>query len=294
VKAILQIASRIRSWLAHLWSRLEHRAPILRTRWRWVALAIVVAGAGLAWASLSLFVRHDATLEQVQSSRVWLVALDPSFPPFESLDESTGKPVGFDVDLAEAIAARWGVRAQIVPAGFDELVDAVSAHRVQSAISALPVFPWRVKEVSFSSPYVEAGLLLAAPAGSPITSTASLAGRRVAVEWGSEGDAQARALQSELKPAARLLPLESPEAALSAVAGGQADATIIDAISLALFNRTASTRLKAIGAPLRSDPYVVIVPRDAGGLLQAVDDALAALEADGTLSRLRAKWLAEY
>ncbi len=286
------------AWGSRTWSRFDRfAAPVLHTRWRWPALAVLVALLALVgWAGSSLLRRQDPVLQQVQASGVWRVALDPSFPPFESLDETTGKPVGFDVDLAQAIAARWGVRAEIVPAGFDELVDAVAAHRVETAISALPVTPWRVKEVSFSNPYVEAGLLLAAPPGSPITGTAGLAGRRVAVEWGSEGDAQARALQGQLRPHATVVPLESPDAALSAVAGGKADATIIDAISLAVFNRTAQApaRLKAIGPPLRSDPYVIVVPRDAGALLQAINDALVALEADGTLPKLRAKWLGEY
>ena len=52
------------------------------------------------------------------------MAMDASFPPFEDLDEA-GQPVGFDVDLAQAIAARWGVQLQIEGVGFDGLVDAV-------------------------------------------------------------------------------------------------------------------------------------------------------------------------
>jgi ABC-type amino acid transport substrate-binding protein len=266
-----------------------------RSRWKWVILAVlIVAAAGLASRLLS---RHDTTLERVQASGVWRVALDPSFPPFESLDPATGRPIGFDVDLAQAIAAHWGVRAELVPAGFDELVDAVAAHRADSAISALPEFPWRVKEVSFSASYVEAGLLLAAPPGTPITGTAGLAGRRVAVEWGSEGDAEARTLQRGAAPGMTLLPRESPEAALAEVAGGAADAALVDAISLATFNRAAGDGKKplvAIGPPLRSDPYVVVVPIDAPDLLKSINDALAALQADGTLDRLRAQWLGGY
>jgi polar amino acid transport system substrate-binding protein len=157
------------------------------------------------------------------------------------------------------------------------------------------VFPWRTREVAFSAPYVEAGLLLAAPSGTPITGTAGLAGRRVAVEWGSEGDAEARALQRAGSPGLTLAPAESPEAALAEVAHGTADAALIDAISLALFNHSpGNPRLVAIGPPLRSDPYVIVVPADAPGLLKSINDALSALQADGTLDRLRTQWLGNY
>jgi ABC-type amino acid transport substrate-binding protein len=74
------------------------------------------------------------------------------------------------------------VRAQITTVGFDELVDAVAAQRVDGAVSALPEMPWRTKEVAFTRSYIDAGLVLAVPAGSPITGADDLPGKRVAAE----------------------------------------------------------------------------------------------------------------
>jgi polar amino acid transport system substrate-binding protein len=216
--------------------------------------------------------------------------MDPSFPPFEVLDPGTRNPVGLDVDLINAIAARWGVKAEVVGVGFDELVDAVTARRVDTAISALPVFDYRAKEVAFSAPYVEAGVVLVVPSDSPIQGRADLAGRHLAAEWGSSGDAQARILQRDLEGNLQLVLRESADAALGAVLSGEADAAAVDAISLALFDKGRG-RLMPIGEPLRSDPYVAIVPIDAPKLLAAINEALAALEADGTLSQIRARWL---
>jgi ABC-type amino acid transport substrate-binding protein len=220
------------------------------------------------------------------------------------------------VDLARAIADRWGVRVEIVGVGFDQLVDAVTAHRIDSAISALPIVPHRAKEVAFSMPYFEAGVVLATPLGSAIRQPAEgsnerspepssraqvegrsrrrlaevLAGLRVAVEWGSEGDAQARRLQRELNGNLTLVLRPSADAALAAAFAGEAEAVITDAVSLALFNRNGR-KLTAVGEPLRSDPYVIVMPVAAPRLRQAVDEALAALAADGTLGDLAARWL---
>ncbi|MEJ5200472.1 MAG: transporter substrate-binding domain-containing protein, partial [Anaerolineae bacterium] len=167
-----------------------------------------------------------------------------------------------------------------------------------------PIMPHRTREVRFSEPYVEAGLVLVAPveqAANFAATTAQrgevgpwlgqiLAGRRLAVEWGSEGDAWARTVPAT--SAVQLVLRDSAEAALEAVTAGEADAAIVDAISLALHNR-AGKRLAIVGQPLRSDPYAIIVPADAPDLLREVNAALAALRADGTLAGLKARWLEE-
>jgi ABC-type amino acid transport substrate-binding protein len=273
-------------------SKIQHLTGSLRARplgrpWFWLALAAVavaVAVGGLLWE------RRDATSARIRESGVWRVGMDPSFPPFESIDPATGRPVGLDVDLVNAIAARWGVRAEIIGVGFDELVDAVAARRVDSAVSALPVFDWRTQEVSFSTPYIQAGIVLAVPRGSAIRKPEDLAGTRVAAEWGSEGDAQARELQKRLGGKMELVLRESADAAIAAVARGEADAAVTDAISLALFNKNGGD-LVAADAPLRSDPYVVVVPAGAPQLLADLNRTLEGLESDGTLAAFRAKWL---
>jgi ABC-type amino acid transport substrate-binding protein len=260
---------------------------LYRRPWFWLVLAFVMTAA---FAGVLLWARRDATSARIRESGVWRVGMDPSFPPFESIDPDTGKPVGLDVDLVDAIAARWGIRAEIVSLGFDELVDAVAARRVDSAASALPVFEWRTEEVAFSVPYINAGVVLAVPPGSSIRGPDDLAGKRVAAEWGSEGDAQARELQRRLEGNLELVLRESSDAAMEAVTGGEADAAVTDAISLALYERSGG-ELIAVGQPLRNDPYVIVVPKGAPVLLDDLNRTLVAMDADGTLAALRAKWL---
>jgi polar amino acid transport system substrate-binding protein len=274
--------SRIRRLMTSLRQARQFRRPVL-----WLALGLALAAL---LAGAFLWLRRDDTSARIRDSGVWRVGMDPSFPPFESIEPSTGRPVGLDVDLVNAIAARWGVRVEIVSLGFDELVDAVAARRVDSAVSALPVFEWRTQEVGFSAPYIDAGVVLAVPRGSAIRGPDDLAGGRVAAEWGSEGDAQAHELQRRLEGNLELVLRESADAAMQAAVRGEADAVISDAISLALFNRSGG-ELIAVGTPLRSDPYVVVVPRGSPLLLADLNRALEALEADGTLAALRAKWL---
>jgi polar amino acid transport system substrate-binding protein len=267
---------------------LKAKKTKLRQRWlvlAAVAVVLLLAAILLLWQTVGI--ARDRVWDHIQTSGQWQVGMDPSFPPFQDLDEA-GRPVGFDVDLTRAIAAYWGVEAQIEGLGFDGLVDAVHAGRLDSAISALPYQPERTQDVAFSDAYFEAGLVLVTPTGSAIVSTDDLAGRRLAVEWGSEGDVQARRLRGRF-PDLVLLPNDTPQAALLAVAEGQADAALVDHIS-ALQAMAGDARLTISPQVVVSDPYVIVLPRRAPVLQQQAGEALRALQADGTLDALVIRW----
>jgi ABC-type amino acid transport substrate-binding protein len=264
---------------------------LTRRRWFWPAVAglvVVLLVAPRMWRVI--VPARDPFWERIQATGRWRVAMDASFPPFEDLNEA-GQPEGFDVDLAQAIAARWGVQVQIEGIGFDGLVDAVQASRVDTAISALPYQPQLTQDVAFSQPYFEAGLVLVAPAGDQAVQTVDdLAGRRLAVEWGSEGDVQARALRRRY-PDLQILPNETAQDALQAVADGSADAALVDRISALQTAGAMNNAIRIAPQAVVSDPYVVVLPRKAPMLQQQVSEALRALEADGTLDALTKKWL---
>jgi polar amino acid transport system substrate-binding protein len=121
-----------------------------------VIVLLLVAGA------LVLLTRareDDGTLERVQATGELRVGLDASFPPFESLD-ADGNIIGYDADLARAIAGAVGAEPVFVNIGFDGLYDALQADRVDVVISGLPYDPRRTQDVIYSQPYFNAGQVL--------------------------------------------------------------------------------------------------------------------------------------
>ena len=269
------------------------------TRWRWLLVGGILAIgvlllAWLAWpgssSPLARLWLGDATWQQMARDQKWRVGMDPSFPPFEFLD-AAGAPAGYDVDLAHAIAALWGMEAEIVAIGFDSLPDALRAARIDSVLSAYPYDERLTRDFAFSAPYFDAGLQLAAPPGSSIAGVEDLAGRRVAVEWGSLGDMVGRHLQRQ-GIAVEIAPYETPDEALVAAATlPDIDAVLIDAVSL----RQAQGRgvaLTAVGPLLESSPYVIVAPIRATELHAKVNAALEQLRSDGTLAALEARWFA--
>ncbi len=254
-------------------------------------LALLGVGilAGLLLLGRDLLGSEDLTWQAMQRRGSWRVGMDPSFPPFEMLDE-TGQPVGLDVDLARAMAQEWGLELEIVSLGFDGLVDALLAGKIDSVVSALPYDPRLTQDIAYSPPYFEAGVRLVVPQGSPIQDVQGLAGMRVAVEWGSAGDAVGRRLRRE-EPSIQLILRPSPEEAVAALLAGDADALLIDGVTLGLAQAQGAA-IQAVGPPLESDPYVIALPLDAPVLQERVRAALASLRESGALARLEARWFA--
>jgi ABC-type amino acid transport substrate-binding protein len=248
-----------------------------------LVLLLVVAGLSLARGR-----GDDGALERVQSGRVLRVGLDASFPPFETLD-TAGEVSGVDADLAHALAAKLGAEPAFVNLGFDGLYDALLADKVDVVISGLPYDPRRTRDVIYSPPYFNAGQVLVARTGDVVLDgSQALAGRTVAVEWGSQADMEARRLKQTV---AGLTILSRPTAqdALQALATGQADAAIADGISARQFMRSNASLVRVVET-LTDEPYVVASRARSRRLAEAIDRALLELRESGELDRLLARW----
>ena len=77
------------------------------------------------------------------------VGSETVYPPFEFLDSASGKYVGFDIDLINAIGKKAGFDVQIYSMGLDGLVPALVSGSIDVAVSALTITPERAAKVDF-------------------------------------------------------------------------------------------------------------------------------------------------
>ncbi|MBI3979172.1 MAG: amino acid ABC transporter substrate-binding protein [Chloroflexi bacterium] len=230
----------------------------------------------------------DRSLERVHAAGRLVVGIDPSYPPF-AVDDGRGQIVGFDVDLARALAERLGVQVVFTPIDVGSIFDALLAEKFDAAISALPLYPELTKDVGFSEPYFNAGQVLIALASSDLSGPADLTGV-VAADLGASGEVEARRLAAT-RPGLAVRILDAPEAVVVAVAAGSADAAVIDRVT-ALEALAARPMLRQVGEPLTAEPYVAAVRRPDARLLAEINRHLKAIAADGTLARIERRWLA--
>ena len=268
--------------------QVSENLPGLRLRFiPTIGLLVAVGLLGFWLISRYFSADEDTTWQRIQQTGVWRVGMDPSFPPFELLN-GAGEPIGYDVDLAQALAERWGVQVQLVAIGFDGLTDALLAGKVDSIASALPYDPRLTADLSYSSSYFEAGVRLAVAADAPIQSLDDLADKRLAVEWGSNGDAEARKLQRS-DPSIQRLTFPGASEALAALLTGEADAILVDGVTLRQMQGNGSA-IRAVGDALESNPYVIALPIGAHVLQGQINSALAEFATTGFLKNLEERW----
>jgi len=256
-----------------------------------LAILVLAAIALAAWLILArLGGEEDETWARIRQEGLMRVGMDPSWPHFEYIDESTGQIVGLDVDLARAIGQRLGVEVELVNVGFDSLYDALYMGRFDAIISALPYAPLLLGDVAYSISYFNAGqvLVVSESADQRISEVNDLSGKRLGVEWGSEGDVVGRRLLKEIEGLSLQTYLTS-EAALRALRGGEVEAAIVDAVSAYEFI-AAEGGVQVVGDPLTDEPYVIAVRLNSPLLLKAINEALVEMKEDGTLQRLQEKW----
>jgi polar amino acid transport system substrate-binding protein len=236
----------------------------------------------------------DPTWERIQETGILPVCTDPSWPPFESIDEDTGHLQGFDVELtgllASSLATDTGseVRAKFVTVGFDSLYDALLSGRCDVVLSALPYEAMRTEDVTYSLPYFNGGLVVVIPEGTTdIKVIEDLADRIVAVEWGfvPEGDSRQRLFLQNLG----VRRYETAEEALRALQTGEVEAAVVDRISALTYLRDCEG-LRIAGKPIADLSYVIPLRPEDFRLIEEVNSVLLEMREDGTLEALQKKW----
>ena len=232
----------------------------------------------------------DEAWSRVRETGVLRVGMDASFPPFEAV-EPGGVLVGFDVALARELGRRMGVRTEFVSnLPYDGLYDALAVDRVDVVISALVVNPNRMTDVVYSDVYFDAGQVLIVPiALLGIEQMSDLAGRVVAVEFGTRGDLEVRKWARRIDGLTNLHCGTAGEA-VAAVLSGTADAAVVDHVT-ALVWASGSPDLVITDLTLVSEPYAVAARIGSTDLIRVINKSLGTLAEDGTLDELTKTWL---
>jgi len=221
---------------------------------------------------------------------VYKVGTEPSFAPFEMLDEKTGEITGFDIDLIKAIAEDQGLKLEIVNLGFDGLIPALQTGNIDIVASGMSITEERLKEVDFSDPYIDAGLAIAVTANNTtINGAEDLKGKVVAVQIGTTGAQKAQELKDQglIK---EIKTYNTVDVVIMELVNGGVDAIINDKPVTEAFMAKQPGKIKIVGETLVSDSYGFAVKKGNSELLSKINAGLKNVKESGKFDEIMKKY----
>jgi arginine/lysine/histidine/glutamine transport system substrate-binding/permease protein len=234
-----------------------------------------------------------ATSQTADTGRPFVVATEPTFPPFEMNDESTGTLTGFDIDLLQAIGKEAGLNIQIESLPFDGIIPALQAGTIDGAISGITITAERAQSVAFSSPYFKAGLAIAVKENNTtIQSAENLKNKKIAVQIGTTG-----AMEAAKIPGAKISSFDSAALALQELVNGKVDAVVNDGPVTRYAIKTAGLKGVKVVADIGTEEfYGIAMPQVKGNQLNTkqslVNFGLFKVIESGTYNAIYDKWFA--
>lgn len=226
------------------------------------------------------------------ATRTFVMGVDAEYPPFSYLGED-GQYTGFDVEVCKAVCDLLGWDLQVFGVNWDQKLVQLDAKECDCVWSGMTILD-SMKEAGYviSAPYYDNTQVIIVKEGSDIKSSADLAGKVVAVQLGTSGEAllaDGGDLADLAATFADLTTCDSFLKCFTELGGGAVDAVIVDkpvAVSYAESNKGFTVLDEGLGA----EQYGIAFRAGDEELCATVEDAVAQLVANGTYAEIAAKY----
>lgn len=249
-------------------------------------ITVIATGAALltgtsAWAD---------RLQDIQNAGVVRIAVFDANPPFGFTNPKTRQIVGLDVDYAQEIADRLGVKLQLVPTNPANRVPLLQSNKVDLVLANFTITDERAKQVNFSIPYFASGTQFIAPKGK-LTAPEQLNSLRIGVDKGTTNEIQLR----QQYPQATLVAYDDTPFAFTALRNGSVQAISQDGPKLAgllaqIKDPKERAKWEIPAFTISNDRMGVGIPKGETALTEFVNKALHDLEAEGKAARIYDVW----
>ena len=229
----------------------------------------------------------QSALDDVLARKSINIAVPTDYAPYGFVGTDM-VPRGLDVDMAQLIAARLGVKAELVPVTSANRIPYLQTKKVDLVISTLGKNPEREKVIDFTAAYSPFFQAVFAAKSLPVKSAADLAGKSVGVTRGAIEDIEL----SKIAPGnTDIKRFEDNNATIAAFVSGQVQVVATGASvagNLMARNPQLGTEFKFV---LKDSPNFIGVAKGEEKLRAKVNEIIAAAKASGELDRMAVKWL---
>jgi polar amino acid transport system substrate-binding protein len=228
----------------------------------------------------------------VKSTGKLIIGTDSTYAPSEYLDTDGKTVIGFDVDLFNAVAGKFGLKTEWQSAKFDDIIPGVGSGKYNIGVSSFTVNKDREQQATMVS-YFSAGTQWAAKTGATVDPD-NACGKKVAVQTSTvqvdDITARSKKCTDGGKPAITIDQYQAQSDATNAVVTGKDDAMLADSPVCAYAVKQTNGQLALAGQIYDSAPYGYVLPKDQTDFAQAIATAVQSLITDGSYKTILAKW----
>lgn len=212
------------------------------------------------------------------------------FPPYEYYEGD--KVVGIDAEVAAAIAGKLGLELVIEDMEFDSVIPSVKSGKIDMGMAGMTVTDERLEEVNFTTSYATGVQVIIVPEGSPIQSVDDLFGDgnyTIGVQLATTGDLYCT-WDIEDEGLGAVDRYNKGADAVMALKSGKVDCVVIDNEPAKVFIAN-NEGLKILDTEYALEDYAIAVSKENTALYDAINEALEALIADGTVKSIVDKYI---
>ncbi|MCA0244527.1 MAG: transporter substrate-binding domain-containing protein [Proteobacteria bacterium] len=226
-------------------------------------------------------------LDSVKAAGVLKCGVGSQYKPFSYVqDPKTRKFVGYDIDICDAIAAKIGVKPELVFITGATRVTDLQSGRTDVALANLTHTAERAKLVDFSHNYFATDVRVMVPASSSIKSFADLNGKRMAGISGSNHEVKV----PKVITGADLKVFPSPANAFLALEQGKVESMAGDETTLIGLIDGKRDKWRILDQPVDTQQIGIGVRMGEPRMLAAVNDTLTDLEKSGRAAQIFDQW----
>lgn len=235
----------------------------------------------------------DDSWTRIEEQGYFIVGLDDAFPPMGFRDENN-EIVGFDIDLAKAVAEYLGVEVKFKPVEWSTVTLSLTGGDIDCIWNGMSVTEERLQTIDVSNSYVKSRQIIVTLAGSNLNTKADLADKIVGTQMGSSSitslasDAATRDSFKELREYSTFTE------AMMDLQNGRIDAVVIDSIAFyGDFNVKNPGAYSVMEENFGEEEMAIGVRKEDDAFTDKLNEALQALKDNGTAAEISITWFGE-
>ncbi|KQO83200.1 hypothetical protein ASF17_07330 [Frigoribacterium sp. Leaf263] len=231
------------------------------------------------------------SLSDIRDSGELVIGTEGTYQPFTYHEGGSGALTGYDVDVATAVAEKLDLTPTFEETQFDALLAGLDAGRFDIVANQISITDEREVSYDFSTPYtVSRGAVITAADDTDITSLADLAGKTTAQSQSSNFYTTAKDAGADVQV------VEGWAQSVALLEQGRIDATVNDELTFLDYVKTNPDRAAGIKIAATTDDVsrsALVTTKGSDDLVEAIDEALSELKADGTLAEISDRYFGQ-